>query len=354
MKILTAFIMVVLAFTGLTASQFSKASTYELPTDGSSVVGAVQIVAPGKESTLVDIARHFDLGYHEITWANPDVDVWYPGVHVNVVVPTEFILPPKPWKGVVVNISARRLFYFLPAKKGKPKKVITLPISIAREGWSTPLGKTRITGKHRDPGWFVPESIRREHAANGDTNFPKYVPPGPNNPMGMLAVQTGFDGIFIHGTNRPWGVGMRTSHGCLHLYPEDASTFFAAIPVDTSVRMIDQPLVVGKQAGRLVMTSYEPVTEYGAKIDMFSRAVMALNPYLYESNVDLYGENLIYDVDWAKVRQLTAGPQVVPVDITIGGAVLEDKLAKIDVDLYNWPPYDVGANDARPPGEAID
>lgn len=335
-----------------------SAETFTLPTDGSTIVGQPRIIIPTQENTLLDIARQTDVGYHEITWANPGVDVWMPEKNVKVIVPTQYILPPKPWSGIVLNISQRRLFYFPPAPKGQPGKVITFPVSIAREGWSTPLGTTKVVAKHKDPAWFVPKSIREEHKAETNEEFPEYFPPGPNNPMGMLAIQLGFKSIFIHGTNRPWGVGMRTSHGCLHLYPEDAAMIFPMMNANIPVRVIDEPVTVGVLNGQLHIATFEPVAEYGTSRNLMTRAAMALAPYLQSSVVprpDPKGSKapapVIYEVDWEKVQAMTRGYQVIPVSIDPRGRSLQAVLDDIAPDLYDYPPYGIDANDASMPGQ---
>src|SRR5512147_756971 len=105
-----------------------RSATFLLPTDGSTVVGQLQVVNVDARNTLLDIARHFELGYEEITAANPGISVWLPGGGTSVVVPTEFILPPQPWAGIVVNLPQRRLYYFPPRKAKEPATVETFPI----------------------------------------------------------------------------------------------------------------------------------------------------------------------------------------------------------------------------------
>ena len=330
------------------------AATFDLPEGDTTVVGSFRVVLPSSDNTLVDIARHFDVGHHEITWANPGVSVWLPGNGGKVVVPTQFILPQKPWEGVVLNIPQRRLFYFPKPKKGETAKVITYPVSIAREGWSTPLGKTTIVGKYKDPAWFVPPSIRKEKFEEGEVDFPTYFPPGPNNPMGMLAIQTGFPGIFIHGTNRPWGVGMRVSHGCLHLYPEDAAEIFPSIEPGTPVRVVDEPFVVGVLDDRLVMASYQTVLEYESSDTALTRAISAFAPFLDAGEDGHAANRAAYNVDWKLVEELIKSPHVLPVDVTVGARRLAEKIARTEVELFDWPPYDIDANDARAPGKIDD
>ncbi|MCW3480332.1 L,D-transpeptidase family protein [Neisseriaceae bacterium JH1-16] len=326
----------------------ASAATFTLPTDGSTVVGKVQVVSPTPDNSLLDIARHFDVGYEEIVAANPGVSVWLGAKRV--VVPSQFILPPKPWKGVVVNIPQRRLYYFPPAGKGKPQQVITYPTSIAREGWSTPLGATRIVAKFRDPGWFVPTSIRAEHMKEEGIELPEYVPPGPDNPMGMLAMQTGFPGIFIHATNKPWGVGLRTSHGCIHLYPEDAAQIFPMIAKGTAVRIIDEPVMVGSDRGRWVMSTYEPVKEYPDKRPLAERAKAILSAL---AERDAQAAVAPIDADPARLARLTHTPQSVPVALSSAQPDLKHWLKTLPVEAYNFPPYSQDANNAMVPGARV-
>ncbi|CBL47367.1 conserved hypothetical protein [gamma proteobacterium HdN1] len=345
----------------------TQAETFDLPTDGSTIVGKLRVVIPTQDNTLLDIARQTDVGYHEITLANPGIDVWVPEKNAKVVVPALYVLPPKPWVGIVLNISQRRLFYFPAPAKGKAAKVVTFPVSIARENWATPLGTTKVTGLFKDPAWFVPKSIQEEHKAAGEVEFPTYFPPGPNNPMGMLAIQLGFPGIFIHGTNRPWGVGMRTSHGCLHLYPEDAANIFPQLKAGVPVRVIDEPVVAGVLNGQLHLVVYDPVSEYGSTHNMMTRAALALEPYLQSAaaprgELHTPAKNQprkaseaaplpVYPIDWSKVMAQTSKPQVIPVSIDPKGKSLAEVLDKIQPDLYDYPPYGMDANDATPPGD---
>lgn len=322
----------------------ATAAVFDLPREGATVVGKNRVIAVNSPSTLLDIARRFDIGYHEITAANPDIDVWTPAIGTRVIVPTQFILPPKPWRGIVINIPQRRLFYFLPQSGATPAQIITYPISIAREGWTTPLGTTQVVAKHKDPGWLVPQSIRAEKAREGHENFPIYFPPGPNNPMGMLAIQTGFSGIYIHGTNKPWGVGLRNSHGCLHLYPEDAAQFYSLIKPGLPVRIIDQPVVAGVVAGQLLMARYPTIAEYQSSADTFVQAVEALKPWL-QTGHSAAGRS----VDWTQVLLRIDSLGVVPTAIAPDAVAPEKLISEQSAEPYDLPPYDKHANDARVP-----
>ena len=220
------------------------AQVFNLPSDGSDVIGEVDYVYAKYDDTLLDIAREWGVGYEEIVSANPDLDPWLPGAAAKVILPTQYVLPQAPREGIVVNVSEMRLYFYPEAKEGEPRQVITYPISVGRVDWSTPLGLTKVVKKRKDPTWRPPASIRKEHEADGDP-LPEVVPPGPDNPLGKFALNLGIPGYLIHGTNRPAGVGMQVTHGCIRLYPENIESLFESVDVGVKVRLVDQPYKVG-------------------------------------------------------------------------------------------------------------
>ncbi len=230
----------------------ARANEYVIPSPDTSVVGETTIVAAREGDTLLDIARRHKLGFEEIKLANPGVDTWLPGVGTEVVVPNQFVLPDAPREGIVVNIPEMRLYYYPETGPGEQARVITYPVSVGRGDWATPLGTTRIVRKDKNPTWRPPESIRAEHAERGDY-LPKVVPPGPDNPLGKHSLRLGLPGYLIHGTNRSYGIGMKVTHGCLRLYPEDIEALFAATSVGTPVRLVNQAAKAGWLDGRLYL-----------------------------------------------------------------------------------------------------
>lgn len=226
-------------------------SRFEL-TPGNDVVGELQVIRSRYEDTFVDIARAYDLGYDELVDANPGVDPWLPGAGTRIVLPTQFVLPEGPREGLVLNIGAKRIYYFPKPAAGETPVVITHPVGIGREGWSTPIGTTKVVSKVKDPVWTVPASIRKEHAAAGDP-LPARVPPGPDNPLGAYALRLGFPSYLIHGTNKPSGIGMRVSHGCIQMFPEDIEELFQQVSVGTPVRIVNQPQMLGWHNGNLYL-----------------------------------------------------------------------------------------------------
>ncbi|MDJ0711920.1 MAG: L,D-transpeptidase family protein [Woeseiaceae bacterium] len=246
------------------------AEVFELPPAGYDVIGSVSTITARYEDTLVDIARRHGLGYYDIVRANPGVNVWVPGEGTEIVLPNRFVLPPGPREGLVLNLAEYRMYFFPEPREGRPAYVYTYPMSIGRMDWETPLGNTTITAMARNPTWYPPQSVRDEHAAEGDP-LPRIVPPGPENPLGTRAMRLGLPGYLIHGTNRPAGVGMRVSHGCVRMFPEDIEFLFERIRVKTPVRIINAPVKLGWDGDALVaeihplLESAQPLIEESAE-----------------------------------------------------------------------------------------
>ena len=238
----------------------ANAVDYPLPPAGTDVIGEVKVVYAQKEETLLDIARAHSLGYDEIVHANPGVDRWAPGEKTPIVLPSRFILPDTPREGVVLNIAEMRVYYYPAAGAGGERVVHTYPVSIGRMDWKTPMGLTKVVAKDVDPAWRPPASIKAEHAKEGDI-LPDVVPGGPDNPLGRFAMRLGVPGYLIHGTNKPFGIGMRVTHGCVRMYPEDIEQLFGMVPIGTPVRLIDQPVKVGRLGDEWLVEAHEPLEE---------------------------------------------------------------------------------------------
>ncbi len=234
--------------------------TYVLPPDDVGVVGQVESERALDNDTLLDVARRHGLGFEEMINANPKVDIWVPGVGTPLELPTRHVLPDAPREGIVINLPEMRLYYYPKPKQNEVPTVVTYPVSVGRMDWRTPLGLTSVVSKVTNPTWTPPETIRKEHAMKGDI-LPSVVPAGEDNPLGLFALRLGVQGYLIHGTDKPWGIGMRVTHGCMRLYPEDIETLFKVVPVGTPVRLINQPFKVGWLAGVLYLQIFPPLEE---------------------------------------------------------------------------------------------
>ncbi len=286
------------------------ANRFILYAEDQSVVGQPQVVLTTASNALPDFAREYGLGYDEVLAANPGVDIWIPGEDTPVLLPTQFVLPDVPREGIVLNIASKRLFYF-PAdgvvRNGETGEllsqiVLTYPIGIGRVGWETPLGSTSVTAKAVDPHWWVPASVRQEHAAMGDP-LPSVVPPGPDNPLGSRVLKLGMPGYLIHGTNAPSGVGMRVSHGCIRLYPEDIEFLYELVDVGVPVTIINEPYLLGRLGDEWYFESHEPLEDDA--VDPAARLDALLASVADEMSVPLQDH----------VRALASDPSGMPVRI---------------------------------------
>jgi L,D-transpeptidase ErfK/SrfK len=165
--------------------------------------------------------------------------------------------------------------------------------------------------------------VRKEHHENGEDLDP-VIGPGPDNPLGKYAFYLQWPSYLIHGTNKPAGVGLRSSHGCIRLYPEDIAQLFALVPIGTQVRVVNQPFVFGWRDEQLYLQPFG-VLEDDTR-DWKKAQKKLLNSSLaakLQQQVQAHHER----VDWNLVTSLTASPRGVPVPITVADASVEEILA---------------------------
>ncbi len=246
------------------------------PPHGGQLVGTVGTAIVAEGDSLIEMARRYDLGFGEIAAANPGLDPFVPTVGARVVLPTAFIVPEVEPGTLLVNLSEMRL-YLLVEQGGQPR-LVTFPIGIGVTEAATPLGSFRVTAKETDPTWYVPRSVRQ-----AEPDLPESVPPGPDNPLGTHALRLDVGSILIHGTNRPWGVGRRVSHGCIRLYPEDIPILYRLVPVGTPVRVVREPVKVGLADGRVLVEVHQ---DDEAQVDLIRDAWQLLKRRGWLDRVD--------------------------------------------------------------------
>lgn len=234
---------------------------HRLPEPNLDLLGRKRITTVDDEQTLLDVARQQGIGQEEILHANPAVDRWLPIPGSPVIIFGGRLLPDAERKGIVINLPEFRLYYYpKPANRFSAREVITVPISVGRMDWKTPIGVTRIAAKQKNPSWTPPESIRAEHAADGEI-LPRVVPPGPGNPLGAYALRLAIPGYLIHGTDKEFGVGMQVTHGCMRLLPEHIEALFRLVSVGTPVRLMNQPIKLGWGVDGLYLEAHPPLEE---------------------------------------------------------------------------------------------
>lgn len=269
------------------------------------VLGQIRIQAAAENQPLADVALANGVGYVELAAANPGLDPWAVPPGWPLVVPAAHILPSAERKGIVINVGDMRLYWFRP-----DGTVASFAIGIGIEGAETPLGATKVVAKAHLPTWWVPPSIRRERP-----DLPASIPPGPDNPLGEHALRLGWTSYLIHGTNQPYGIGRRTSHGCIRMYPEDVARLHAEVPAGTTVTVVDQPVKLGWLKGELYLEAH-PTKQQADQIEETGQ----MSPLRTQGVVRLVADALNgrpTAIDWDLVARTLEERSGVPVRITL-------------------------------------
>ena len=269
-----------------------------------SMIGGLQRYTTTYEDSLVDLARKYGLGYTEIVSANPGVDPWVPSKSKNILLPTAHILPDGPREGILINLADQRLYFF----REDGRTVDSAPLGIGNAGWDTPKGTTNVVRKKKNPTWYVPKSVREDQP-----ELPAIVGPGPDNPLGSHAVYLGWPGYLFHGTNKPFGVGRRVSHGCVRLYPEDISRLFPDIKIGTVVTVIDQPMKLAR-IGNQLMLEIHPNQEQSDEVEQKGRHTHA-KPAEFEFRLVEAAGDAAHRIVWEKAKQVARERRGIPVPI---------------------------------------
>ncbi|MCZ6803931.1 MAG: L,D-transpeptidase family protein [Proteobacteria bacterium] len=300
------YIKTIVIFLHLFCTSNTYANRYVLGNPGDTLIGEIRTIKADEYDTLLDIARRNGFGYQDIKLVNSEVDTWLPEVGQDIILPSQFILPVAPMTGIVLNIPEMRLYYYPQKQEGKPQEVFTYPLGVGREGWGTPYIKTKIIEKKVNPNWYPPESIRKEHEEAGDP-LPKIVKAGPDNPLGDYAMRLGNPDYLIHGTNRPSGIGMRVSHGCIRLYPEDIEALFSEVSLKTPVNIINQPYKIGVKDDVIYLEAHPFLDEDMEKYENNLTSVVAFI-------VEISNERE-YELDWSRAYEAISKPSGLPVAI---------------------------------------
>lgn len=268
------------------------------------MIGALRAHTTVAADTLIDLARDNDLGYGEIVAANPGVDPWLPPPGTRVILPTAHLLPDAPPRGIVINLPDQRLYYF--PRVGPPQ---TYPIGVPTPDVPLRTGTTRIIAKRPNPTWVPTAS---EHAE--DPDLPASVAPGPDNPLGAFALYTDWTAIVIHGTNKPFGIGRRVSHGCIRLYPEDIEALYKQVTVGTPVTFVDQPAKVG-WIGETLYLEVHPTLDQAYELETTGKftpaSIPGLDSLILEAAVPFEEQ-----IDWHAVDRIARDRTGIPTPIS--------------------------------------
>ncbi len=115
----------------------------------------------------------------------------------------------KSTTSVLVNTSTNML-----TVRENDKLVAAYPVTIGSGQTESPVGDWKITGIAKMPDFRYDESMLKEGVRSDDFHM---LPPGPNNPVGVLWIQLNKTGIGLHGTKDPDSIGRSASAGCVRL-----------------------------------------------------------------------------------------------------------------------------------------
>lgn len=130
---------------------------------------------------------------------------------------------------ILVDTTSRALHYW-----SEDQSIYKLyPTSVPMSEELTRLGRTSVVRKVEGPDWRpTPSMLQR------NPEWPSYIPPGPDNPLGTHALYLSWTYYRIHGTHDTRKIGRRSSNGCIGLYNEHIAELFGLAKVGTQVLLI--------------------------------------------------------------------------------------------------------------------
>jgi lipoprotein-anchoring transpeptidase ErfK/SrfK len=130
---------------------------------------------------------------------------------------------------ILVDINSRALHYW--ADDGVTYRLYPTSVPLSED--LTRRGRTAVTFKDPEPDWRPTPSMKQRNP-----EWPDYVPPGPDNPLGTRALHLSWTYYRIHGTHDTRKIGRRSSNGCIGLYNEHIEELFELARVGTQVLLI--------------------------------------------------------------------------------------------------------------------
>jgi L,D-transpeptidase ErfK/SrfK len=263
-----------------------------LDPDAYNVVGQPQRHVIKKGEMLLDLARDYGLGYHDLGVMYRHWDPFIPPTGAEIIIPTLWVVPDNRGKDVIVNTGEMRLYFY----KNKATQVYTFPIGQGVLDFKTPTGAFRVVNKKVNPAWHIPKSLQAKYGM-------AVMPPGEENPLGKFKLTLSWGDYGIHGTHMPWGVGRLVSHGCTRMYPEHIEKLFPLVPVGATVEYIYEPAKIGFRHGRIFLSVHE---------DVYFR----IRSMIFHVLNMLENRGLSGYVDMRKVMQAAEEQNGMPVDVT--------------------------------------
>lgn len=256
------------------------------------VVGEVRKYTIKKGDSLLELARDFGLGYHDLAVLHRQYDPFIPPAGAVITVPTKWVIPDNRGRNIIVNTGQMRLYFY----QNNATQVYTYPIGMGVLDFKTPTGVFKVVEKKVNPAWHIPKSLQAKYGMT-------VMPPGPDNPLGDYKLTLSWGDYGIHGTHMPLGVGRLVSHGCIRHYPEDIKELYDITPVGTTVEVIYEPVKFGYLRGRIFVEVHEDI--YFKIPDMFNYALKKLE-----------ARGLAGRINWTRFIRAVEERTGAPVDIT--------------------------------------
>ncbi len=284
--------------------QSAKAASFAIPSTGNTLIGYMQTTTAARTDTPTTLAQRYNLGLNAIVNANPGAtDMSITNSYVRI--PTEFLLPALPHKGIIVNLAEMRMYYY-PEGTGR---VITFPIGIGKVGKTIPVQNTSVTRKIVNPSWTPPADIRQFNREQG-IELPNTMPPGPDNPLGPYAIYLRVPSYLIHSTIYPESIGRRASFGCIRMNESDIKEFFPLVQPGTPVAIINVTNKVGWDDNKLYLEAHPALEEHDQGYQTNLNDMVALVENTFAPHATTF-------VDWQLAAEILKQPDGIPHEIGI-------------------------------------
>ncbi|WP_350333073.1 L,D-transpeptidase [Coralliovum pocilloporae] len=129
---------------------------------------------------------------------------------------------------LVIDTNDRYLYLVM--KDGKARRY---GVGVGKPGFEW-AGSHRVTRKAEWPNWRPPAEMIAREKKKGRI-LPRFMPGGPENPMGARALYLGSTLYRIHGSNQPWTIGHAVSSGCIRMRNQDVTDLYERVPVGAKV-----------------------------------------------------------------------------------------------------------------------
>jgi len=214
--------------------------TPDIPED---MVEKSKLAALGYANLLEALAERFHANPNLLKRLNPSAK-FAAGEQIQVPAVTETVEPVGPPRGgqsdagapsgnpAATIVTVRKSTSDLVVADGTGKVLMYAPVTTGSVHDPLPIGDWKVTGVQRDPKFNYNPALFWD-AEPGHSKAT--IPPGPNNPVGVVWIDISRPHYGLHGTPEPQSVGKTASHGCVRLTNWDARKLASLVRPGTKV-----------------------------------------------------------------------------------------------------------------------